>query len=52
VNGPLAITSWARGAGMVPAPDARQVEAVAPGLVAPAAPVHPTPSLVVDTVWR
>ncbi|MDA0700471.1 MAG: hypothetical protein O3A02_04620 [bacterium] len=52
VNGPLAITSWARQAGMVPAPDALQVEAVAPGLVAPTATAPHAPSLEVVTVWR
>jgi hypothetical protein len=52
VNGPLAVTTWARGTGMVPAPDAPQVEAVAPGLEAPSAPVHPAPGLEVVTVWR
>jgi hypothetical protein len=52
VNGPLAVTTWARQAGMVPAPDARQVEAVAPGLDAPTPPVPPSPGLEVVTVWR
>jgi len=52
VNGPLAVTTWARQAGMVPAPDAPQVEAVAPGLAAPRAPVPPSPALEVVTVWR
>jgi ABC-type amino acid transport substrate-binding protein len=52
VNGPLAVTTWARQAGMVPAPDARQVEAVAPGLAAPTPPAPPAPGLEVATVWR
>ncbi len=52
VNGPLAVTTWARAAGMVPAPDAPQVEAVAPGLLAPLAPAAAQPSLEVVTVWR
>jgi len=52
VNGPLAITTWARQAGMVPAPDAKQVEAVAPGLVAPTTATPRSPSLEVVTVWR
>jgi ABC-type amino acid transport substrate-binding protein len=52
VNGPLAVTTWARQAGMVPAPDARQVEAVAPGFDAPTPPVPPSPGLEVATVWR
>jgi len=52
VNGPLAVTTWAREAGMVPAPDAQRVEAVAPGLVAPTPPAPATPWLEVTTVWR
>jgi hypothetical protein len=52
VNGPLAVTTWARGAGMVPAPDAPRVEAVAPGLEAPRVPTPPSPGLEVVTVWR
>jgi hypothetical protein len=52
VNGPLAVTSWARAAGMVPAPDAAAVVAVAPGLP-PAEPApQPEPALEVRTVWR
>lgn len=52
VNGPLAVTSWARAAGMVPAPDAADVIAVAPGLPPTELPVLPTPALEVRTVWR
>lgn len=52
VNGPLAVNAWARSAGMVPAPDAPRLEAVAGGLLPPAPPVHPTPWLEVVTVWR
>jgi hypothetical protein len=52
VQGPLAVTTWARQAGMVPAPDASRVEAVAPGLAAPSPPVPPPPALEVVTVWR
>jgi hypothetical protein len=52
VNGPLAITTWARQAGMVPAPDAPQLDAVAPGIPAPNAPIPPSGSLEVVTVWR
>ena len=52
VNGPLAVTTWARAAGMVPAPDAPRVEAVAPGLGPPTPPAQPVPWLEVQTVWR
>ncbi len=52
VNGPLAVTSWARAAGMVPAPDAADVIAVAPGLPPTEPPPLPTPALEVRTVWR
>ncbi len=52
VNGPLAVTTWARRAGMVPAPDAPNVEAVAPGLHPPTVPAPPVPWLEVKTVWR
>jgi hypothetical protein len=52
VNGPLAVTNWARRAGMVPAPDAPNVEAAAAGLAPPAVPVPPSPWLEVHTVWR
>jgi hypothetical protein len=52
VNGPLAVNTWARQAGMVPAPDARQVEAVAPGPGAPNPAAPPSPGLEVVTVWR
>ena len=52
VNGPLAVTTWARWAGMVPAPDAPHVEVAAPGLEAPSAPVPASAALEVVTVWR
>ena len=52
VNGPLAVTSWARGAGMVPAPDAADVIAVAPGLPPTEPAALPDPALEVRTVWR
>lgn len=52
VNGPLAVTSWARAAGMVPAPDAAEVVAVAPGLPPLDAEPRPTPALEVRTIWR
>lgn len=52
VNGPLAVTTWARAAGMVPAPDAPLTASVAPGLPAPETPVPLAPTLEVRTVWR
>ncbi len=52
VNGPLAVTNWARRAGMVPAPDAPNVEAAAAGLLPPPVPTPPSPWLEVQTVWR
>jgi hypothetical protein len=52
VNGPLAITTWARAAGMVPAPEAADVVAVAPGLPPPAPTPPATSALEVRTVWR
>lgn len=52
VNGPLAVTTWARRAGMVPAPDAPNVEAAAAGLTPPPVPIPPIPWLEVQTVWR
>ncbi len=52
IQGPLAVTHWARQRGMVPAPDARDVIAVAPSpLPPPARAVHP-PSLEIRTIWR
>ncbi|CAN5844653.1 hypothetical protein BH23DEI1_BH23DEI1_08710 [soil metagenome] len=52
VNGPLAITHWARAAGMVPAPEAPDVIQVAPSPIAPPAP-HIAPShLEIRTIWR
>jgi hypothetical protein len=52
VNGPLAITTWARAHGMVPAPEASEVIAVAPSPVPPPAPRLDAPTLEVRTVWR
>lgn len=52
VNGPLAINAFARATKMVPAPDAKRVEAVAGGLVPPAIPPISIPSLEVVTQWR
>lgn len=52
VSGPLAVTSWARAAGMVPAPDAADVIAVAPSLPPTDPPRLPAPALEVRTVWR
>lgn len=52
VNGPLAITTWARTSGMVPAPEAPLTAGVAPGLPAPTAPALLPPTLEVMTVWR
>ena len=52
VNGPLAVTSWARAAGMVPAPDAADVVPVAPGLPPIDPPPLPAPALEVRPVWR
>lgn len=52
VNGPLAVTTWARRAGMVPAPDAPNVEGVAGGLLPPPMPVPAIPWLEVQTEWR
>jgi hypothetical protein len=50
VNGPLAVTQWADAHGMVPAPEASNVGAVAPG-VAPQ-PTLPTSGLEIRTVWH
>jgi hypothetical protein len=52
VNGPLAITRWARERGMVSAPDAPDVIAVAPSPLPPPMRTLVTPSLEVRTVWR
>lgn len=52
VNGPLAITTWARSAGMVPAPDALETVAVAVGFPAPEPTPAPPSTLEVRTVWR
>ena len=52
VNGPLAISRWARERGMVPAPDALDVIPVAPSPLPPPARVVDTPSLEVWTIWR
>ncbi len=52
VQGPLAVTHWARERGMVPAPDASDVIAVAPSPLPPPSRVLRPPSLEVVTVWR
>jgi hypothetical protein len=52
VNGPLAISSWARAAGMVPAPEVRDVIRVAPSPVPPPHARLLPPTLEVRTVWR
>jgi hypothetical protein len=52
VNGPLAITLWARGAGMVPAPEAPDVLQVAPSPVPPPSARIVAPHLEIRTVWR
>jgi outer membrane biosynthesis protein TonB len=52
VNGPLAVTTWARSAGMVPAPEAPDVMQVAPSPVAPPAAQPAPPYLEIRTVWR
>ena len=52
VNGPLAITHWARERGMVSAPDAPDAIAVAPSLLPPPTRTLVAPSLEVRTVWR
>lgn len=50
VNGPLAVTQWADNHGMVPAPEASNVGAVAPG-PAPL-PKLPGTGLEIRTVWH
>ena len=50
VNGPLAVTKWADAHGMVPAPEASNVGAVAPGQ-APL-PKLPDTGLEIRTVWH
>jgi len=52
IQGPLAVTQWARDRGMVPAPDALDVIRVAPSPLAPPTRTLATPSLEVRTVWR
>lgn len=52
IQGPLAVTHWARARGMVPAPDALDVIAVAPSPLPPPTRTLATPSLEVRTVWR
>ncbi len=50
VDGPLAITQWATSHGMVPAPEAQKVSAVAAG---PAAlPKLPGSGLEIVTIWH
>lgn len=50
VDGPLAVARWAGQHGMVPAPEAGNVGAVAPG-PAPVPKLPPT-GLEVRTIWR
>ena len=52
IQGPLAVTRWARARDMVPAPDALDVIAVAPSPLAPPTRTLATPSLEVRTIWR
>jgi len=52
VNGPLAVSRWARERGMVSAPEAQDVIAVAPSPLPPPQRPTITPSLEVRTVWR
>ncbi len=50
VDGPLAVTQWADAHGMVPAPEASNVGAVAPG--AAPQPTLPASGLEIRTVWH
>jgi hypothetical protein len=52
INGPLAVAAFARSSGMVPAPDAKRVAAVAGGLIPPPSPPIANPYLEVVTQWR
>lgn len=52
VNGPLAITRWAREHGMVPAPEAADVIQVAPSPLRPPERTFLPVVLEVRTVWR
>jgi hypothetical protein len=52
IQGPLAVTHWARERGMVPAPDALDVIPVAPSPLPPPSRTLATPTLEVRTVWR
>lgn len=52
VNGPLAVSRWARERGMVSAPNAPDVIAVAPSPLPPPTRTVTPPSLEVRTVWR
>ena len=52
VQGPLAVSRWARERGMVPAPDALDVIPVAPSPLPPPARAVEAPSLEVWTIWR
>lgn len=50
VNGPLAVTGWANAHGMVPAPEASHLSAVASGPTL--APPLPPTGLEIRTVWH
>jgi len=50
VDGPLAVTQWASANGMVPAPEAQNVSAVASG--AAALPKLPDTGLEIVTLWH
>jgi hypothetical protein len=52
VNGPLAIARWARAAGMVPAPEAPDVIAVAPSPLPPPERAIVPSHMEIRTVWR
>jgi hypothetical protein len=52
IQGPLAVSHWARGRGMVPAPDVANVIPVAPSPVPPPARSVQPPTLEVRTIWR
>ncbi|HKI56123.1 MAG TPA: hypothetical protein VKB31_03135 [Trueperaceae bacterium] len=50
IDGPLAVTQWADAHGMVPAPEASQLSAVAAGPTR--APAPPDTGLEIRTVWH
>ncbi|HKI58253.1 MAG TPA: hypothetical protein VKA00_03415 [Trueperaceae bacterium] len=50
VDGPLAVTRWADAHGMVPAPEASRLSAVASGPTR--APAPPDTGLEIHTVWH